>query len=469
MLKKLNVGLVGTYQFDCDVKSALDYLRKSIKILEGLSKEEEFNFYPITKGIVTPEDALRARKELEDKGIDFLLVQNSSISSGHTIVPLAHIDARLGLWSIPESTLEGPFPPIVSFVGMNMYSSIIGHYLKPEDISFKWFFGMPDTKIFLDRFRLTVRVLTALKSLASSRLCLIGKIPPGFNDLYSDERALQARYKVSICQSTVSCVLKKAKREQKSKVADLVRTIKKEGKNVDVASESFEKTARVYLALEDLAKENSYDAMAIQCWPDFEDEYQLAPCSAIALLNQNNIVAACESDVPGAISMLLLNYLNSDRSTLMDLVSFDTQDDSVLMWHCGPTARCWADGRGVEYRFHVAQKTGMVSSMVFAPGDTTIMRIIDEGENIFLTTAKIMRRDKKSYAGSRGWLGSLKMARKEVSALDFVNTVIVHRVPHHFPLAKGNLYDELMEAASWLKIKPVQAVTYEKYIQNPNK
>ncbi|GAH88235.1 unnamed protein product, partial [marine sediment metagenome] len=65
----------------------------------------------------------------------------------------------------------------------------------------------------------------------------------------------------------------------------------------------------MYLALEGLAKENSYDAMAIQCWPDFEDEYQITPCSTIALLNQNNIVAACESDVRGAISMLLLNYL----------------------------------------------------------------------------------------------------------------------------------------------------------------
>lgn len=469
MLEKLNVGLVGTYQFDCNVESVLSNLKKSIKVLEELADREKFNFYPITEGIATPEDALRARKEMEDKKADFLLVQNSSISSGHTIEPLAHINARLGLWSIPEPTPEAPFPPIVSFVGMNMYSSIIGHYLKPEDIPFKWFFGMPDTKIFLDRFRLTIRVLTALKSLTSSRLCLVGKIPPGFNDLYSDERSLQARYKVSICQSTVAHVIEKAKRQEKSKVADLVRRIKKEGRNVDVASESFEKTARVYLALEDLAKENSYDAMAIQCWPNFEDEYQLAPCSTIALLNQNNIVAACESDVPGAISMLLLNYLNSGRSTLMDLVSFDTQDDSVLMWHCGPTARCWADGRGVEYRFHVAQKTGMVSSMIFCPGDATIMRIIDEGENIFLATAKIMRADKKSYGGSRGWLGSLKMARREVSALDFVNTVIVQRVPHHFPLTKGDLYNELMEVASWLKIKPIQAVTYEKYMQNPDK
>jgi len=55
-----------------------------------------------------------------------------------------------------------------------------------------------------------------------------------------------------------------------------------------------------------------------------------------------------------------------------------------------------------------------------------------------------------------------------VSALDFVNTIMVNRVQHHFTLAFGNLTEEMIEMASWLQIQPLDAVPYQKYMQNPH-
>lgn len=52
----------------------------------------------------------------------------------------------------------------------------------------------------------------------------------------------------------------------------MVEKIKKEGINRNVDVQFFEKTARVYLGLEELARENKYDALAISCWPKFVDE-----------------------------------------------------------------------------------------------------------------------------------------------------------------------------------------------------
>jgi len=81
---------------------------------------------------------------------------------------------------------------------MNMHGRRTDNYRKDLRINFKWFFGDVKSKLFLDRFNLTIDVLAALKSLSCSRLGLIGGIAPGFYDPYFDERKLGSIYGVSV-------------------------------------------------------------------------------------------------------------------------------------------------------------------------------------------------------------------------------------------------------------------------------
>jgi len=463
-MKELNVGFVGCYQTNFNVDFALRTLKKSVEALEKLSKERNFSFYPIRKGVFNEDGAIRAKKELEDKKVDFVLIQNSSFAPGEIIPVLANIGTRrLGLWAVPEPTEEGPLP-LNSLCGMNMYGSIIGQYLRDHNVTAKWFFGEVEDPLFQNRFGLTLKVLSALKNLSQSRIGLIGGIAPGFYDLYFDERELQSKYGVCISHHEFSEIVQKVNSYPDSRVMKLAEQIKKEGTNKGLDSEYFEKAARVYLALEEITRENSYRALAVSCWPKFQNEYQFDVCSTLGRLNHNGIVASCEGDIPGALSMLLLNYLNQDRSMLMDLVKFDTVDDSVLMWHCGPTARCWANKKGMKYCTHYIDKMGIINDMVFQPQPTTIMRITTEGRKMLLATADILSSNKKSYDGSRGWFGNFKILGEKISSLDFVNTVMVHRLEHHFPIASGDLTDELMEVSRWLDIEPLSSVRYQNYL-----
>lgn len=466
-MQKLNVGLVGCYQSGFNERVVLTGLGRSIEDLEELSKTKNFNFYPIREGVFDRNSAIKAKKELEAKGVDFLLIQNSSFAPGEIILPLATMNVRLGLWAVPEPTDEGPLPLDSSFCGMNLYASIIGHYLRDHRISFKWFFGNVKDELFLARFDLTLRILSALKSLSRSRLALVGGIASGFYDLYFDERSLKSRFGITVSNCELGEVLSKAKGYKGSQVSSMAEEIRKEGKNKDVDPRDFEKAARVYLALEEMATKNRYQSLAVSCWPKFQDEYQLNVCSVVGRLNQNGITTSCEGDIPSALSMLLLNYLSHRRSTLMDLVKFDSGDDSLLMWHCGPTAQCWADREGMTYCTRHFDGLGMINDMVFQPQPTTIMRITQEGRKMFLATADILSSSKKSYDGSRGWFGNLKLNNEKVSALDFINTVLVHRMQHHFPIASGDLTNELMEVCSWLGIEPLEAIPYRSYLQNP--
>jgi len=348
---------------------------------------------------------------------------------------------------------------------MNMNASIVKNYLKGKDVKFKWFFGHPKDKKFQDRLTLSLRVLSVIKSLNHSRLALVGGIAPGYYDLYFDERILQNTYGVTIFRHEIDEVLNRTVQYKSKNVVELVQQIKKEGKNINVNSEAFEKTARIYLALKDLAENNDYHALAVSCWPKIRKEYNLSVCSCLGRLNQNNIVAACEGDLPGALSMLILNYLSRNKSVLTDLVNFDTMDNSFLMWHCGPAAQCWADGQGMKYRRHGSAKSGVINDMVFSPGPVTIMRVTGEGNRIFFVTANVLNKNKQSYAGSRGWLENLKIDGKNVSILDLIETVILHGVQHHFAIGRENLNDEIMELIYWLGLQGLPLVRHKRYGQ----
>ena len=201
-------------------------------------------------------------------------------------------------------------------------------------------------------------------------------------------------------------------------------------------------------------------------------------CAVVGELNDKGTVAACEGDLTSAISMLLLKYIANDITTLMDMSAFDQKDDTVLMWHCGPASKRFCEKKGFEYGLNYSGSahepdevevtgTGVVRDMVFDPGDVTMARLTGESDTMFLATGTIIDTDKPSFCGSRGWVGNLAINRTGVSALDFLNTVLIQRFQHHFPLVRGDFSREVLEAMAWLGLKKVDVVPYQEYLENP--
>jgi len=239
----------------------------------------------------------------------------------------------------------------------------------------------------------------------------------------------------------------------------------------DVTKEDLIAAARYYRAYKEFAEENNYDALAISCWPQIKGE--TLACSIIGKLNQNGIPAACEGDLPGAVSMLMLHYLTGKPGTLMDMCAFDEEDETVLMWHCGPSPEYYADDGGLKttcsYQPNLAGETlryGLINKMRFKPGPVTFMRLTGEWDTLFLLDGKSVDYAKDSADGSGGWIGSLRLNRSSIGVLDFANTVLVQGFQHHYPMMEGDLTEELMELSAWLGLKEFKKVSYENYLQN---
>jgi L-fucose isomerase-like protein len=190
-------------------------------------------------------------------------------------------------------------------------------------------------------------------------------------------------------------------------------------------------------------------------------------------LNDEGIIAACEGDVFGAVSMLMLTEIAGQPATLMDMTNFDQKDETVLMWHCGPAPSCYAkegyklavNYNGKAHTEGSLNCTGVTRDMVFRPGKATIGRIAGECDQMFIAGGSFINYDKPSYYGSRGWLGDLSFATEKINALDFANTVLASGFSHHYPLVWGSYEPVLMEISAWLCMQPMEKSGYKDWLQ----
>jgi hypothetical protein len=49
--------------------------------------------------------------------------------------------------------------------------------------------------------------------------------------------------------------------------------------------------------------------------------------------------------------------------------------------------------------------------------------------------------------------------------VDLINTILVNKVEHHFPIVKGHWTDEIMEVMNWKGINPIPKIEYKHYYQ----
>lgn len=474
-MERVRIGLTGAVHPNMPGDD-LGLWERVVADMTALARRLDVDLSVLREPLRTEDDGRRARDFMDGERVDLTLVFNASLPYGRVILPLARVRSRLGIWSVNEPAREGVLQ-LNSFCGANMLASIVGQYLRHHHLPFKWFHGPADGPQFLERFGITVRALRALKRLRTARVAQIGGLADGFEDMYLDERVLEKRFGTTLyTRFTVEEIVRRAEQYAEREVAAEVETLRGEGA-LDLKvlrTEHVDRSTRVFLALRDFAREGGFDALAVSCWARFQQVYGVAVCAALSRLNQAGVVAPCEADVGSAVMMLALNALNGERAALNDLVAFDEADQSLNLWHCGVAPACWADRRGVtwdnhfnigKYRGETWQGDGVVAHMTFRPGPVTVGVLSDELESLFLLTGTVAERP--GYGGSSGWVKGLAVNGQAVDVPTLMNTLLVRRVPHHYPTASGDLTHELHELAAWAGIGVLDPVPYRPYLQHP--
>lgn len=101
----------------------------------------------------------------------------------------------------------------------------------------------------------------------------------------------------------------------------------------DRTTEDLSDAAIMYLALASLCKEEHLDAVTVKCF-DLLSSCKTTACLALALLNDNGIIAGCEGDIPSICTMLAIYKALGRPSFMANPASIDSDNLSIDFAHC---------------------------------------------------------------------------------------------------------------------------------------
>lgn len=414
--------------------------------------------------------AAKAAKEFREKNVDLILLRcNVLAGDGEIASAFVSSGIPLAVWCVPEPRREGLLY-LNSMTCANLYMSVANFNLRDRDAQVKWLYGTPDDPLFRNRLDVTVRALRAVRRIRGARIAQLGGSAFGFINMEYSQAAFEKKLGCEIVTLELDEIYASARAMTGSQVADELAQLRRAHISGTVKPSELDMSARVILALRKYSRENAVDAMAVSCWPGFQDELGISACMAYGQLNDGGIICACEGDVPGAVSMLLLDSLSGHHPMIMDLVAMDRQEDALAFWHCGMGMPSYADGQGfsfVKYPSYpeIMDQPGISVDMKFAPQPATIARIGGWGaESILISESDIIDGPDRSYTGARGWFGGFRMAGRAISAVDFWNTVCASGNAHHYIITAGHVGDACMEFAHRMHIQPVEKAEYHDYL-----
>ena len=234
-----------------------------------------------------------------------------------------------------------------------------------------------DAGAAIGRPRPTQRPTRVLDTLRGSKITVVGKHPDGFDTCEYDEKLLfdLAGMKVETVQ--LGQLFDKARAMDADRVGAARAGAARELEGLDaVDQEQLDRSFRVFCALEDVQQESGAKGLAVRCWPEMFTEYGCAACGPMAMMNQKQVPSACEADVHGSLSQLMLQELAGEPAWMADLVDITPADDTAVLWHCGLAPISMRDPQAhAEATIHTNRRMPLLHQFPIKPGRVTLARL----------------------------------------------------------------------------------------------
>jgi L-fucose isomerase-like protein len=188
-------------------------------------------------------------------------------------------------------------------------------------------------KADLEWFSAVCRVVKGLKNL---RIGAIGARPTAFNTVRYSERIFETSG-ITIETLDLSEVfgrigrLKDTDDAAQAKLAAIKSYVTTSG----IPDAALLKMAKLGAVLDGWMKQAHVTISAVQCWTSFEEFFGVVPCTIMSMMSDNLIPSACETDVPGTLSMYMLALASGTPSALLDWNNnYGNHPDKCVCFHC---------------------------------------------------------------------------------------------------------------------------------------
>jgi L-fucose isomerase-like protein len=396
-----------------------------------------------------------------------LVLQVTFTDASMTCVIAEELDAPLAIWAVPEPRAGGRLR-LNAFCGLNLAA----HALKLRGKDFGWLYAAPDGPGLDEALALLLAgglqadaagvedrpdatfidpqvVAPVLKRLGEARIGVVGEHPVGFDTCAYDPARLDRLCGAEAEPIELPALFDRARAADPARIAAVRAETAGRLAGLDaVDQDQLDRSFRVFAGLSDLVAEKDLDAVAVRCWPEMFTEYGCAACGPMAMLNGACIPAACEADVYGAVSALMLQELAGAPALLVDLVDLDAASDTGVVWHCGLAPLAMADpATPPRATVHSNRRMPLLHEFALKPGRITAARFTQaRGEVRLMIAGAEMLQAPMSFTGTSGVL------RFDADAGTVASRIMGEGLEHHFAFAYGEFRPHLRSIAQALGI-----------------
>lgn len=421
--------------------------------------------------VMTPGDVEAAREFLTTPA-DLVINACASFSDATPALELyAGLDQPVLLWSFREPGPVGDRLWLNSLCGANLFGhALVVHAGRVPHL----LYGNPDeaeTERVLsaalagrlpavgelptragERSADTGFVTQALDSLSGRTLGLVGDAPPGFTPSHYDPQLLKELFGLEVHELTVETMFDRvdsvgdgaAQAEHASALAAQPSL-----GAVDPAQALT--SARVTTAMRDWRADASLAGMAIRCWPEFPTRLGACPCSSLSRVADDGTPTACERDVYGAVTMLLMEALGAGTTYLVDTVELVADRNLVRLWHCGAAATSLAADPDDATQFtHCNRKLGVAGNFPLRTGRVIMARLTEDPDRP--GHLRLLLAAGESVAEPNRFQGNTAAVQLDGNAAELVTGLVTGGFPHHTVLAWTDVRPQLRTAADRLGI-----------------
>lgn len=292
------------------------------------------------------------------------------------------------------------------------------------------------------------QVLPALEALRGRRVGLIGDHPAGFTPCELDAATLERMFGLEFVAVTVADTFAAVRATAAGAAqAEVDHTAAASAGLDELDADHVAGMGAITSALRTWSGHHRLDALAVRCWPEFPTELGVCPCSSLGALATDGLITACERDVNGAVTMLLMEALGAGTTYLVDLVDLDEARDLVRVWHCGAAALSLAREPSPRQSVHCNRRIGVAGDFPLKPGRVTLARLSTAGGSWQLVVAS-----GEAIAAPNRFQGNTADVVLDADAAGVVRRLVGMGAEHHHVIAWTDVRPALRRVAQVLDI-----------------
>ncbi|MBU4293735.1 MAG: L-fucose/L-arabinose isomerase family protein [Actinobacteria bacterium] len=336
--------LIGYAPTRRNVFSREDALKYKVKTLD---KIKSFGYQIIdiedinSEGLLLSDgDINKVVKKFKEKNVDCIFSPHCNFGTENVVAKVAkEVGKPFLLWGPRD---EAPLPD-----GSRLRDSQCGLFatskiLQRLNVPFSYIINSRiDSEVFKRGFNNFTRAANVVKSFGNLKIGQIGVRPGDFWSVICNEGELLEKFNIEIVPFNLIDIVKKVREYVNNPTDSFNETLNfiKENMKVETTEEELRSIVGLKETLKTIAIEQGISAFAIQCWTSLQDMIGVVPCLANALLFDEKIPVACETDICGAVTSVITQAANFDGDSVFfaDITVRHPEDDNAeLLWHCGP-------------------------------------------------------------------------------------------------------------------------------------